>query len=170
LPDGTRESIVIRSSVDIGILEAGLDKRAILGVVAHQGDLGGVDVLVQVVVEVDVDGHAGRQVELAVQRAGAVAGLDGVGRRELVHPAGAGGRVVQARLDAVALVLDLREGQVDLGHDAGYVKATDVADTALVLGVEVGADLWETGVVVADGDGAGRDADGEDGGQDGDGG
>jgi len=72
-------------------------------------------------------------------------------------------------LDAVALVLDLREGQVDFGDDAGDVEAADIADAALVLGVEVGADLLETSVVVADSDGTSGDGGSEDGGQDGDG-
>jgi hypothetical protein len=73
-------------------------------------------------------------------------------------------------LDAVAFVLDLREGQVDFGNNAGDVEALDVADAALLGGLEVGADLGEAGVVVADCHRAGGDAKGEDGGDESDGG
>jgi len=73
-------------------------------------------------------------------------------------------------LDAVAFVFDLWEGQVDFGDDTGYVEAADVANAALILGLEVGADLGETAVViVADGDGASGDGDSEDGSQNGNG-
>jgi hypothetical protein len=83
------------------------DRRARLRIVAVGQDLGGVDVLVVGAVEIELEHDAGRQVELRVEGAGAVAGLDGRGREELVDVAGAGGGSVEALLDAVAFRLDL---------------------------------------------------------------
>lgn len=127
LPDWAGEGIVVRGRVEIGILEGLRHRRAVLGVIAHLDELGGIDVLVvDIIVGVDLDGHVGREVELAVERARAVAGLHGSRGAELVDPRGAGGGTVQTGLDAVALVLDLREGQVDFGDDASDVEAFDV--------------------------------------------
>lgn len=126
LPDRARDRIIIRNGSEISVPERLRNHRASLRVIAQVPDLLGVDVLVELAVEVDLDGDAGGQVELRVERAGAVAGSDGRGRRELVHPRRAGAGPVEALLDAVAGALDLGEGQVDLGDDAGHVEAGDV--------------------------------------------
>ncbi len=126
LPDSARESIIISGGVEIGILESLRHDSAHLGVIAHSSDLLGIDVDILVAIEIDLDIDVGRKVELAVEGAGAVAGLNGGRGGKLVHPRGAGGGAVEAGLDAVALGADLREGQVHLGHDAGDVKAADV--------------------------------------------
>jgi hypothetical protein len=166
LPDGAGDSIWVGGGVQVGVHEGLRDGRASLRVVAVGHDLSGVDVLVGAVVEVEGEGDVGRQVELRVERAGAVAGLDRGGGRELVDVGGTGGGSVQALLDAVALVLDLREGQVDFGDDAGDIEAARVADAAVVLRVEVWADAPEAAfvvlVVVTGADWAGENtADGE---------
>lgn len=98
-----------------------------MGVVAHLDDLGRIDVLVVLsIADIDLDGDVGREVELAVEGASAVARFHAGSSAELVDPGGAGGRAIKAGLDAVALVLDFREGQVDLSDDAGDIEALDI--------------------------------------------
>jgi len=66
-------------------------------------------------------------------------------------------------LDAVALVLNLGEGKVDFGDDASDIEALDVANAAVVFGLEVFADGGET-LVVTGGEGSGgSDGGGHDG-------
>ena len=48
------------------------------------------------------------------------------GRGEFIQPGCAGGGAVEARLDAVAFVLNFGEVWVHFGYDAGYVEAADV--------------------------------------------
>jgi hypothetical protein len=81
---------------------------------------------VYAVLLVHFDGHVGGQVEVGVERAGSVARLDGRGVRELPDVVCAGARVVETRLDTVAHGLNLGEGQVDLGENAGDVEALGV--------------------------------------------
>jgi len=168
LPDSAGERIIILGGVNVGILECLWDNRSILGVISHGRDLLRIDVLVQAVVEINLNRDIARQVKLRVQGASPVAQLDGGCSAELVDPGSAGCGTIETGLDAVAFVLDLREGQVDFGNDASDVEALDVADAALVSGLEVGADLGEA-VVAADCQRAGGDAKGEDGGDESDG-
>jgi hypothetical protein len=170
LPDSTRERIIILDGVKVGILECLWDKPSILRVISHRRDLLRIDVLVQAIAEVNLNRDIARQVKLRIQGASPVARLDGCWSAELVDPGSAGRGAIETGLDAVAFVLDLREGQVDFGDDASDIEAFDVADAALLGGLEVGADLGEAGVVVADGQGAGGDAKSEDGGDESDGG
>jgi hypothetical protein len=144
-------------------------------------DLLSIDVLVLVAVEVNLDRDSRREIELAVEGAGAVAGFHGGRGAELVDPGSAGGGAVKAGLDAVALVSDMREGEIDFGDDAGDVEASDIwvgvlewrcrelgmrkgvltANAALVSDLEVGADTG-LGITLADCQRPGCDADGED--------
>lgn len=66
------------------------------------------------------------EVELAVEGAGAVAGLHASGGRELIDPGGTGAGAVEAGLDTVAFIINLWEGQIDFGDDTGDVEALDV--------------------------------------------
>ena len=154
-------------------------------VIAQSFDLRSIDVLVLVTVEIDLDGDCRREIELAVESAGAVSGLHGGKGAELVDPSGAGGGAVETGLDAVAFVLDLGEGEVDFGDDAGDVEALDVwagvlvwrcrelgrrkgvltANAAVVGDFEVGADAG-LGITIADSERSSCDADSEDGSSD----
>jgi hypothetical protein len=122
-PDRARHSVLVGNGVQVDILEGLGDGSAGLRVVAVGHDLLGVDVHVVAVGEVELESHGRGEVELRVQGAGAVAGHDGRGRGELVDVGGAGAGAVEALLDAVALVLDLGEGEVDFGDDASDVEA-----------------------------------------------
>jgi len=127
LPNRARESITIRGGVDVRILESLYHRGAVLRVVAHLDELGRIDVLViHSIGGIDLDRDVGREVELAVEGASAVARFHAGGSAEFVDPGGAGGRAIKAGLDAVALVLDFREGQVDLSDDAGDIEALDI--------------------------------------------
>jgi hypothetical protein len=127
LPNRARESITIRGGIEVCILESLWHRGAVLRVVAQLDELGRIDVLViHSIVGIDLDGDVGREVELAVERASSVARFHAGGSAELVDPGGAGGRAIKTGLDAVALVLDLRKGQVDLGDDAGDIEAFDI--------------------------------------------
>lgn len=120
-----RDGIVIRDG-PVDVLERLRDGRARLRVVVVRHDLFGVDVLVVPIVEIVLHRHISGQVELRVKRAGAVTTLDRRRGRELVHVGGTGVGPVETRLDAVALVLDLREGEVDFGDNAGHVETLGV--------------------------------------------
>jgi len=167
VPDWSRNSIVIRCGVEVDVHEGLRYGAALLGIVPVREDLRPVDVDVVAVVEVKLKRNVGGQVELGVERAGAMAGLDRVDGRELVDVGGAGAGAVQALLDAVAFVLHLGEGQVDFRHDTGDVKAPGVADAATLHGGQVGADALEATfvvlVIVTSADGTGEGAGGEDG-------
>ena len=141
-------------------------RTAFLRFVPVSDDLRGVDVGVVRAIKVVLHRDIGRQVELAVERAGAMPARDGGRCRELVHVRGAGTGAAKAGLDAVAGGADLWEGQVDFGHDARDIETPDVADAAVVAGGKVGTDGREAvlGVVIAEGDWGG------DGGDDGEGG
>jgi hypothetical protein len=104
-----------------------------------------------------------------------VTALDRRRSRELVNVGGTGVGPVETRLDAVALVLDLREGEVDFGDHAGHVETLGVcpkgqlgtgsrsrwpkpsltADAATTFDLEVGADPV-VAVIVAKGERAGE--------------
>jgi len=142
LPDWARDRLVVRSSVEIGIHKRLNDRGAGLGVVASVD--GGINACIDVV----GDGDGGRQIELRVQSASAVALLDGLWGRELVHVSRASAGTVQALLDAVAFVLDLGEGQVDLSHDTGHIEATSVSDAAIIHGAQARANRHEATFVV----------------------
>lgn len=142
LPDLTRNGIIIRDGVGGEVPERLGYRCAQLRVVAHHGDLSSVDVLVQRAVQVDLNVDVRWEVELRVQGAGAMAGCDARRGAELVDIGGAGGWAVQACLDAVAVVPDLREGEVNFGNNTGDIEASDIANTA------VAADFVET--VLAD--------------------
>jgi len=156
LPNRAGESIIIRGGVDIRILESLYNRGAVLRVVAHLDDLGRIDVLViHSIGDIDLDGDVGREVELAVEGASAVTRFHAGGSAEFVDPGGAGGRAIKAGLDAVALVLDFREGQVDLSDDTGDIEASDIANAALVGNFEIGADAGLGRVSIANGEGPG---------------
>lgn len=165
MPDRARHGVVVGGGVEVDVHESLGHRGAGLWVVAVGLDLGGVDVDVLAAVEVELERDVGGQVELRVEGAGAVARLDGLRGRELVHVASAGAWAVQALLDAVALVLDLGEGQVDFSDDAGDVEAARVSDAAVVLSSKTRADPLETSlvvvVVVASSDWAGQGRGGE---------
>jgi hypothetical protein len=185
LPHWAGESIIIGNRVQLRILESLWHQSTCLRVVAHLSDLSSIDVLVEFAVEVDLNGDSRREIELAVEGAGAVTRCHGGRGAELVDPGGAGGWAVKALLDAVALVFDFGEGEVDFGDDAGDVEAFDIwgavlvwwsrelraergvftANAALVGDFEVGADTG-LGITVADCERPGCDADGENGSSD----
>ena len=121
-----RNRIVIRNSVEIDILESLRNNGAMLRIVAHHDDLGSVDVHVVDIIEIILNGDGRWKVELRVERAGAVTGLNAGWSGELVDVGSAGGWAVQALLDAVAFVLDSGERQVNFGHHAGDVKASGI--------------------------------------------
>lgn len=85
-----------------------------------------VDIGVVGAVEIELEGHSSREVELRVQRAGAVTGLNGRRSAELPDIRGTGEWAVKAFLDAVAFILDLWEGEVHFGHHTRHVKAFSV--------------------------------------------
>jgi len=76
LPNGTRESIVIRCGINILILEPGSNQRALLRLITISQDLRAIDVEAVGAVEIELDVNAGWKVELAVQRAGTVSRRD----------------------------------------------------------------------------------------------
>ena len=157
LPDLTGDGIRIRDGVEVDVLERLWHRRASLRVVAHLEELGSVDVLVEGRVDVDVDRNISGQVELAVERAGAVTALDRSWSAELPDVGGAGRGPVETLLNAVALVLDEREGEIDLRNDTGHVEALNVADAALVGDLEIRADALLRVVVITLGDGTSED-------------
>lgn len=181
ISDVPRYGIVIRDG-PVDVLERLRDGCAGLRVVVVLRDLRGVDVLVVPIVEIVLDRHISWQVELRVERAGAVTTLDRRRGRELVDVGGTGVGPVEAGLDAVALVLDLREGEVDLRDHAGHVETLGVwtegqlvtgrrsrrckpsltADAATTFDLEVGADPV-VAVIVAKGERAGECAGDEEG-------
>ena len=150
LPDRTGDSVIISHGVKVDILEGLWDESTKLGIIAHLGDFSRIDVFVVRVGQINLDGDLAWQVELRVERAGAVAGLDRCRRAEFVDPGRAGSGPVKTSLDAVARVRDLGEGEIDFSDDAGDVEAFDVADAAFVCDFEVWADAWLGRVAVAD--------------------
>lgn len=147
-----RDAIGVEDGVG-GVAEGQGGAAAGLGVVLGL-QLGEALGVVEVVGERDV----GRQVGAGVERAAALAAVEGRREGVLVHPVGAGGGARQARGDAVACAVDAVFGvQVDFRHDARHVDAAVVAHAAgLVLrddevGEPLGGDL-----VLADGTVAGR--------------
>ena len=121
-----RKGIIIRRSVKVDVHESLRYRRTSLRVIAQQDDLCGVNVLVERTGEVEVEDNVRGEVELRIERAGAVAGQDGGWGGELVDIGRAGGGAVKALLDAVADVLDNGEGQVNFGDNAGDVESTGV--------------------------------------------
>jgi len=111
-----------------------------LRVVAIGQDLLSVDIDVVTAVEIKLQSHAGRQVELRVQRAGTMARLDGGRSAELVDVAGAGRGSSQATLDAIAFILDGRKGKVDLSDDASDIEALGISDAASFHCLQLRAD------------------------------
>lgn len=95
-------------------------------VVVISEKLGGIDILVESAVEIDVDGDIRGKVELRVEGASSLAALDACRGRKLPHVGSTGGRAVQALLDAVAFILDQRESQVDFSHNTSHVKSLDI--------------------------------------------
>jgi len=91
-----------------------------------------------------------------------MAALNRCDGRKLVDVIVASHGTVETGLDTVAFVLDLRECEIDFCDDTGDVEAFDVADTAVVAGLETRADFLET-VVVAGLEGGCRGSCGEDG-------
>ena len=162
VPDGARDSVIVRHSVQICILEGLWDKGAGLRVVAVLGDLSSVDVLVVPIVEVKLHCDASREVELRVESASAVAGLNTGWGGELVDVGGTSGGTVQALLDAVAFGLDLGEGQIDFCDNAGDIEPLGVTNASLVLSLEMGANSLVL-VVVSDGERAGDGSSAQDG-------
>jgi hypothetical protein len=84
------------------------------------------DVLVQWAREVEVNRYVSRKIEIAVKRAGSVATLDRCRCRKLVHIVRADTGAVETFLDAVALILDLRERKVDFCHNPSDIEAASV--------------------------------------------
>ena len=123
-------SVWVGSRVQVGVLERLGDRSAGLGIVSQLRDLGRVDVLVQGAVQVVVDGDAGREVELRIERAGAVPGLHGRGAGEFVHVGGTGAWAVEALLDAVTGRPHGGKSQIHFGDDAGHVEAGGVCTTS----------------------------------------
>jgi len=148
VPDGPRYGIIVRNSVEIHVFEGLRHRPASLWVVAIGHDLGTIDVDVEVAGEIVVDCDVGGEVELRVQCASTVAGLDGSRGGKFVDVCSARGRAVQALLDAVAFVLDRGEGQINFRHDAGHVEAPGVSDAAFVHGWQVRADALEASFIV----------------------
>jgi hypothetical protein len=117
---------VIGHGVEVGILESLGYKAAGLGVVPVGRDLRAVDVLVILAGKIEREGDVRGEIELRVERAGAVAGLHACRSRELVDIRRAGGGAVEALLNAVALVLDHREGEINFSDNACDVEALGI--------------------------------------------
>ena len=126
-----RNRIIIRCSIQIDILKSLRHHRSLLGIIPHHYNLRRIDIRIVGIIKIILHHHGRGKVELRVEGAGAVARLDAGGRGELVHIGGAGCGAVEAFLDAVAFVFDLREYEVDFGDDASDVEAFGV----LVWGV-----------------------------------
>jgi len=102
------------------------DRSTSLRIVAEHRDLGRIDVDIFAASQVDLDGDIGWKVELRIQSASSVAGLDRCRGGELVDVRGTGGRAVETLLDAVAYAFDQGEGEVDFGDHASYIEALGV--------------------------------------------
>lgn len=133
VPDGAGHRIIVRAGIQVGVLKSLRHQSSGLRIVPIGDDFGGIDVLVQAAVGVDLDGDRGWQVELRVERAGAVARLHAGGRRELIHVRGARVGSVEALLDTVALILHDGEGEVNFGDYACDVEALGVWNWACQL-------------------------------------
>jgi hypothetical protein len=59
--------------------------------------------------------------------ASAIAAFDACGSRKLPDVIIAGFFAIDARLDAIAFILDFREGQVNLSRNPGDIKALDIS-------------------------------------------
>jgi len=135
-PHRPRNSFIVRYCVEVDVLERLRNRPTRLRIV----DLSRDDVHVQLAFQVVVDSYIRWQVESAIERASAVPGPHRCFRAELPYIVRADRRAVQAFLDAVALVLDFRVGEVNFGYDAGDIEAASVADATMVLGVELRTD------------------------------
>lgn len=87
----------------------------------------------------------GGKIEIGVQSASAACTSCVI---KLPHVGVAGGRSVEAFLDAVTFVIGRRR---DCGQDSGNIVTSGVADAALVLSVETWADSLETMVILVGG-------------------
>lgn len=131
-PDRSRDGIEIRYGVVRKVQERLSNNGSLLGFIAVHPDFGSVDVLAERAVQVEFDIDIGWEVELAVERTSAVTGENGSRSAKLPDVGRAGRGSVEAGLDAIASGLDLREHEVDLSHDAGYVETFCVCVDASV--------------------------------------
>lgn len=111
-----------------------------MGVVAVGVNLSSIDIGVVAAREIHLQCHLPGKIEIGVERARTVAGLNGLGRGEFVDVVGTGPEPVQALLDAIAFSPDLREGQVDFSYDSRDIKPAGIADTAAILGLKTWAE------------------------------
>jgi hypothetical protein len=83
---------------------------------------------IDVVFAVDVvfDRYICRKIEIRVEGARAVSTCDTVGSRELEDVVVASPFAIETSLDAVAFTLDVRESNVDVSADTGYIETSDV--------------------------------------------
>jgi len=150
LPDLTRHCVLIRDGIEVNVHESLRNGGASLWVVAISQKLWSVDIVVQRAVDIDIDRNVCRKVELGVESAGTVAALNAGGSGKLPDICGTGCGAIQTLLNAVALILNQRKSQVDLGDDTGHVEASDISYTSAILDWEISADtlLWVAATVI----------------------
>jgi hypothetical protein len=102
------------------------DRSTSLRIVAELHYLGRIDVDIIAAGKVELNGNIGWKVELRIQSAGSVAGLDRCRGGELVDVRRTGGRAVETLLDTVAFVFDQGEGEVNFGDHASHIEAAGV--------------------------------------------
>lgn len=147
-PNRARNSVRVRNSVKIFVLERLRHKPTGMRVVHMSYDKRRNDVLIVGAVEIEFDSYVSGKVEIRVQRTGSVARLNRLGSGEFIDVVGAGARAVETFLDAIAFGPHFRKGEIDFGDYTGDVEAPGVADTATVLGSEAWADASEAALVV----------------------
>ena len=122
-PKRARDSIIIGSGVKINVFKRLRSNTSGLRVVHWVKRL---KVCVIAAVDGEFDRHIGGKVEIRVECACAMSVHDAFGCRELVDIVVASPVSVNACFDAVAFILDLREGEVDFGGDTGNIEASDI--------------------------------------------
>ena len=99
-----RHSHFVYRGVQVGVHECMSHRCSHLRIDAIGDHLGSVEVGAVRTIQVVLDVYFGWEVELRVERAGSVAGCDGVGGAKFPYPGCAGGRAVETFLDAVAFI------------------------------------------------------------------
>jgi hypothetical protein len=137
-PETTGDSVRIGSRVEIGVHECFRSKRTGLRIVARLKELN-IDVIGRVNIVFDSD--VGRQVEVGIESASAVAKFDRLHGGELVNVVVTSFGTIETGLDAVAFALDLREGKVDFRDNTSDIEAPNISDATAVAGLKTRADF-----------------------------
>lgn len=164
-PNRARNSILVRNRV-MKIFEGLRYQTTSVGIVAKRNNCWCVDILVVLAVKIELKSYISREIEIRVEGTRSMAGFNGGWSGEFVNVVGAGTPFVEAFLDAVAHGFDSRESEIDFSNYASDVETTGIANTAVVLCSEAGANaLQPTFVVVitvvADGEWVGENANGK---------